>query len=90
MTDLANLEAWFVPPSTTKPTQSRSRRRPAETPSWCLWKVHVKMMFDYVGGIWLQTAMAAIADGRACGNQTAVATTHPAVRVHSRRCPGSL
>lgn len=41
-----------------------------KTPSWWLKKVHVKMMFDYVGGTWLQTATEAVADVRVFGNQT--------------------
>jgi hypothetical protein len=41
-----------------------------KTPSWWLKNVHVKMMFDYVGGTWLQTATQAIADVRVFGNQT--------------------
>jgi PAS domain-containing protein len=41
-----------------------------KTPSWWLKKVHVKMMFDYVGGTWLQTATEAVADVRVFGKQT--------------------
>src|SRR6267154_4126081 len=41
-----------------------------KTPSWWLRTVHVKMMFDYVGEIWLQTALEAVADVRIFGKQT--------------------
>jgi hypothetical protein len=41
-----------------------------KTPSWWLREVRVKMMFDYVGGIWLQTTLEAVADVRVFGNQT--------------------
>ncbi len=41
-----------------------------KTPSWWLKRVHIKMMFDYVGQTWLQTAMEAVADVRVFGNQT--------------------
>jgi hypothetical protein len=41
-----------------------------KTPSWWLRTVHVKMMFDYVGETWLQTALEAVADVRVFGNQT--------------------
>ena len=44
-----------------------------KTPSWWLKKVHVKMMFDYVGGTWLQTSTEAAADVRVFGNQTLTA-----------------
>jgi len=45
----------------------------AKPPSWWLKKVHVKMMFDYVGGTWLQTSTEAAADVRVFGNQTLTA-----------------
>jgi hypothetical protein len=67
-----------------------------KTPSWWLRTVHVKMMFDYVGETWLQTAMEAVADVRVFGNQTltseivefhntdTTAKTQPAPRVPTR------
>ena len=67
-----------------------------KTPSWWLKKVHVKMMFDYVGETWLQTAMEAVADVRVFGKQTLTseivefrnfdiaAKTQPAPRVPTR------
>jgi hypothetical protein len=39
-----------------------------KTPSWWLKKVHVKIMFDFVGGTWLQTSAEAMADVRIFGN----------------------
>jgi Outer membrane lipoprotein-sorting protein len=42
----------------------------AKTPSWLLKKVHVKIDFADVSGMWLQTAMEAIADVRFVGSQT--------------------
>ncbi len=41
-----------------------------KTPSWWLRKVHVKIMFDDVGGTWLQTSTEATADVRIFGNHT--------------------
>lgn len=41
-----------------------------KTPSWWLKKVHVKIKFDDVGGIWLQTSTEAVADVRFFGNHT--------------------
>jgi len=67
-----------------------------KTPSWWLKKVHVKMVFDYVGGTWLQTSTEAVADVRIFGNQTltseivefrntdVAAKTQPASRVRPR------
>jgi hypothetical protein len=46
-----------------------------KTPSWWLKKVQVKIMFDYVGGTWLQTVMEAVANVRVFGNQTLTSET---------------
>ena len=42
----------------------------AKTPSWMLKKVHVRLDFADVSGMWLQTGMEAVADVRFVGSQT--------------------
>jgi hypothetical protein len=44
-----------------------------KTPSWWLKKVHVKIVFGFVGGTWLQTSTEAMADIRIFGNHTLTA-----------------
>jgi len=44
-----------------------------KTPSWWLKKVHVKIVFGFVGGTWLQTSTEAMADVRIFGNHTLTA-----------------
>ncbi len=41
-----------------------------KTPSWWVKKVHMRLVFDDVGGTWLQTSTKAEADVRVFGNQT--------------------
>jgi hypothetical protein len=42
----------------------------AKTPSWWLKKLHVKLVFGYIEGTWLQTDMEAVADVRIVGPHT--------------------
>ena len=41
-----------------------------KTPSWWLRKVHVKLVFGDLDGVWLQTRMEAVADVRIVGTHT--------------------
>jgi hypothetical protein len=47
----------------------------AKSPSWLLKKVHVRLDFSEVSGLWLETAMEATADVRFVGSQTLHAQT---------------
>jgi hypothetical protein len=47
----------------------------AKTPSWMLKKVHVRIDFADVSGMWLQTGMEAVADVRFVGSQTLQSST---------------
>jgi hypothetical protein len=41
-----------------------------KTPSWWLKKVHIKLAFADLEGVWMQTSMEAIADVRIVGAHT--------------------
>jgi hypothetical protein len=47
----------------------------AKTPSWWLKKIHIKLTFGDLGGIWVQTNMEVAADVRVFGSHVLTSRT---------------